>query len=166
MTLLGQQPPPPPPQGPGVFPPFPAPPVEGRSRRVGVGLGIGAAVLLLVCGGGAALGVGLTRVMSSALNEQAEVVVGDYFDALKDREWAQAYDLLCQRAKTSETEAEFVSRVSAEELITDYDVGQVELVQLSAPVDVTYSNGDTAELRAYLGQNRETGGFEVCSVEE
>jgi hypothetical protein len=165
MTLLGQQPPPPP-QGPGVFPPFPAPPVEGRGRRVGLALGLGAGVLVLVCGAGVAAAVGLTRVMSSALNEQADVVVGDYLEALRDREWSQAYDQLCPQAKEQETEAQFTSRVSTEEPITAWDVGNVELVQLSAPVTVTYSDGDRADLRAYLGQNRQTGGFEVCRVEE
>ncbi|MET8148687.1 hypothetical protein ACIBSW_12945 [Actinoplanes sp. NPDC049668] len=166
MTLIGEQLPPPPPQGPGVFPPFPAPPVEGRGRRLGMGLGIGVTVLVLACGGGVAAVAGLITVMGSALSEQAEVVVGDYFDALQDREWAQAYDMLCDRAKDDETESQFISRVSADEPIASYDVGDVELVQLSTPVSVTYTNGDTAELRAFLGQNRETGGFEVCSVEE
>ena len=165
MTLLGQQPPPPP-QGPGVFPPFPAPPVEGRGRRLGLGLGLGAGVLVLVCGAGVAAAAGLTRVMSSALNEQAEVVVGDYLEALRDREWSQAYDQLCPQAKQQETEAQFTSRVSTQEAITSWDVGTVELVQLSAPVTVTYADGDRADLRAYLGQNRQTGGFEVCRVEE
>jgi hypothetical protein len=165
MTLLGQQPPPPP-QGPGVYPPFPAPPVEGRGRRVGLGLGLGAGVLLLVCGGGAAAAVGLVRVMGSALNEQAEVVVGDYLDALRDREWSQAYDQLCDQAKQEETEAQFTSRVSTAKPITSWDVGAVDLTRLSAPVAVTYSGGDTADLRAYFQQSRETGGFEVCSVEE
>ncbi|GAA3345264.1 hypothetical protein GCM10020358_51680 [Amorphoplanes nipponensis] len=165
MTLLGQQPPPPP-QGPGVFPPFPAPPVEGRGRRVGLGLGLGAGVLVLVCGGGVAAAVGLTTVMTSALNEQAEVVVGDYLDALRDREWSQAYDQLCDEAKGEESESQFISRVSTGEPITSWDVGEVELVRLSAPVAVTYADGDTADLRAYLGQDRQTGGFEVCSVEE
>ncbi|MGW4944644.1 hypothetical protein ACWEOZ_23985 [Actinoplanes sp. NPDC004185] len=165
MTLLGQQPPPPP-QGPGVFPPFPAPPVEGRGRRVGLALGLGAGVLVLVLGAGVAAAAGLMRVMSSALNEQADVVVGDYLEALRDREWSQAYDQLCPQAKEQETEAQFTSRVSTEEPITAWDVGNVELVQLSAPVSVTYSDGDTADLRAYLGQNRQTGGFEVCRVEE
>jgi hypothetical protein len=166
MTLIGEQQPPPPPQGPGVFPPFPAPPVEGRGRRLGMGLGIGVAVLVLACGGGVAAATGLVSVMGSALSEQAEVVVGDYFGALKDRHWSQAYDMLCQKEKDAETESEFVRRVSAEEPIADYDVGDVEFVQLSAPVEVTYTNGDTAELRAYLTQNRQTGGFEVCGVEE
>jgi hypothetical protein len=165
MTLLGQQPPPPP-QGPGVYPPFPAPPVEGRGRRLGLGLGLGAGVLVLVCGGGVAAAAGLTRVMSSALNEQAEVVVGDYLDALRDREWARAYDQLCDEARQRETESQFTSRVSTAELITSWDVGTVDLVQLAAPVAVTYADGDTADLRAYLGQSRETGGFEVCSIEE
>jgi hypothetical protein len=165
MTLLGQQPPPPP-QGPGVYPPFPAPPVEGRGRRIGVGLGLGAGVLLLVCGGGVAAAVGLTRVMSSALNEQAEVVVGDYLEALRDREWSQAYDMLCAQAQQEETESQFTSRISTDDPIASWDVGNVDLVQLAAPVAVTYSDGDTADLRAYLGQNRQTGGFEVCSVEE
>jgi hypothetical protein len=165
MTLLGQQPPPPP-QGPGVYPPFPAPPVEGRGRRLGLGLGVGAGVLVLVCGGGVAAAVGLGRVMTSALNEQAEVVVGDYLDALRDREWSQAYDQLCDEARQKETEAQFTSRVSTAERITSWEVGNVDLTQLAAPVAVTYADGDTADLRAYLGQDRETGGFEVCRVEE
>ena len=164
MTLLGQQPPPP--QGPGVYPPFPAPPVEGRSRRVGVGLGLGAAVLALVCGGGTIAGVGLFSVMSSALNEQADVVVTDYLEALRDREWSKAYGQLCDTARQGETEAEFTSRVSADEMITSWDVGDVDLVQSNAPVSVTYADGDKAQLRAYLEQSRETGGFEVCSVKE
>jgi hypothetical protein len=165
MTLLGQ-PPPPPPQGPGVHPPFPAPPIEGRGRRIGVGLGLGAAVLLLVCGGGSAAAIGLFSVMSSALNEQADVVVSDYLESLRDREWSQAYDQLCETAKQQETESEFTSRVAADEKIASWDVGQVDLVQANAPVSVTYADGDTAQLRAYLEQNRETGGFEVCSVKE
>jgi hypothetical protein len=164
MTLLGQ--PPPPPQGPGVHPPFPAPPIEGRGRRVGLGLGLGAGVLLLVCGGGAAAAVGLTQVMSNAFNEQAQVVVADYLDALRDREWSQAYDQLCDEARLKETESQFTSRVSAQELITSWKIGTVDLVQFAAPVSVTYADGDTAELRAVLGQSRETGGFEVCSLEE
>jgi hypothetical protein len=167
MTLLGQQQqPPPPPQGPGVFPPFPAPPVEGRGRRVGLGLGLGAGVLVLVCGGGAVAGVGLVTVMGRALNEQADVVVGDYLGALRDREWGRAYDMLCEQAREQQTQSQFISRVSTQEQITSWDVGNVEFVQLSAPVQATYADGDTAQLRAYLGQSRETGGFEVCSIEE
>jgi hypothetical protein len=47
-------------------------------------------------------------------------------------------------------------------------VGDVDLtdVNLGVPVDVVYANGDTARLRANLGQDPDTGGFRVCSIEE
>ncbi|MEV8508001.1 hypothetical protein AB0368_24725 [Actinoplanes sp. NPDC051475] len=157
---------PPPPQGPGVVPPFPAPPVEGRGRRVGLGVGLGAGVLVLVLGGGLAAAIGLFTVASDALNEQADVVVSDYLDAVRDRRYADAYEMLCQQTKDDQTEAEFTSKVSDDEPIASYDVGDLETIQLSAPVDVTYADGSTGRLEAYLQQNRRTGRFEVCSIEE
>ncbi|GGQ79929.1 hypothetical protein [Couchioplanes azureus] len=154
-----------PPPGPGVVPPFPAPPVEGRGRRVGLGVGLGVGALVLVLGGGAAATVGLTTVATRALNEQADVVVSDYLDALRERRWHSAYDMLCQDAKDSTTEAEFTSEATSREPITDYDVGDLNPVRLSAPVEVTYADGSTDRLEAYLAQNPRTGGFEVCSIE-
>ncbi|MFI7597412.1 hypothetical protein [Actinoplanes sp. NPDC049681] len=157
---------PPPPRGPGVVPPFPAPPVEGRGRRVGLGLGLGAGVLVLVLGGGLAAAIGLVAVATDALNEQADVVVSDYLDAVRDHRYGDAYDMLCQKTKDSQTEAEFTSEVSDDEPIASYDVGDLETIKLSAPVNVTYADGSTARLEAYLQQNRRTGRFEVCSIEE
>ena len=157
-----------PPPGPGVVPPFPAPPTEGRGRRVGLGLGLGALALLLVCGGGLTALVGLTVVMGRALNEQAEVVIGAYLDDLSNRRYAEAYDSLCAEAKQQTTRAEFVSEAATMEPIEDYDVGTLDLtaVELTVPVEVTYADGDTRRLTAYLGQNRQTGEFQVCSLEE
>jgi hypothetical protein len=158
----------PPPQGPGVVPPFPAPPTEGRRRRVGLGLGIGAGVLALVCGGGIVATVGLISVAGRALNEQAQAVVGDYLDDVKAERYSEAYDALCDQTRSRVSEAEFTSDARADEPIERYRVGEMDLtaVDLSVPVDVTYENGTTARLKAYLGQNRETGEFQVCSVEE
>jgi len=155
-----------PPQGPGVRPPFPAPPVEGKGRRIAWGLGIGAGVLLLVCGGGVAALIGLSTSMSSAFNEQAHVVVGDYLEALHDRKFDQAYGMLCAQAKTDETPEEYRGRISEMDPIDSYRMGELDLVRLYMPVDVTYSGGDTAQLKAYLGQNRDTGEFEVCDLGE
>ena len=160
--------PPPPPRGPGLYAPFPAPPTEGRRSRVGLGLGIGAAVVLLVCGGGVAAVFGLLTVASRALNEQAEVVVGDYLGDLKAKRYTEAYNRLCEPVKATTTVAEFTSRAGAEEPITSWQVGDVDLtdVTLGVPVDVVYADGDTGQLRASLGQNRETGEFQLCSLEE
>ena len=157
-----------PPQGPGVYPPFPAPPTEGRGRRIGLGLGIGGAVLVLVCGGGVAAAVGLVTVMSSALNEQAHVVVGDFFDAVKAKRYGEAYNAQCQDVKDQETQAEFANRIRSSEPIVSYTVGDVDLasVDLAVPVQVTYSSGTSEQLQVHLGQDRETGAFQVCGIEE
>jgi hypothetical protein len=157
-----------PPQGPGVFPPFPAPPVEGKGLRIGLGLGIGAAVLLLVCGGGIAAVIGLGATMSGALNEQAHVVIGDYFVALEAKKYDDAYDMLCQTEKDRQTQAEFVSSEEAADPIESPDVGDLDCaaVDLTVPVQVTYTNGQTGTLEVYLEQSPDTGEFQVCGVQE
>ena len=157
-----------PPPGPGVVPPFPAPPIEGRGLRIGLGLGIGGAVVLLVCGGGIAAAVGLISVMGRALNEQAHVVVGHFFAAVKAQRYAEAYNSQCQDVKSRESQAQFTQRITATSPIASYQVGDVDLtsVELSVPVKVTYSGGNTADLHVSLGQDRETGQFQVCGIEE
>jgi hypothetical protein len=157
-----------PPQGPGVIPPFPAPPTEGRRRRIGIGLGIGAGVLVLVCGGGLAATIGLVSVAGRALNEQAQVVVGDYLDDVKAKRFGEAYDALCDQTRSRVSKAQYTSDAQTAEPIQQFTVGEMDLttVDLSVPVDVTYSDGSTAHLKAYLGQDQDTGKFQVCSVEE
>jgi len=162
------QPVPEPPPGPGVFPPFPAPPVEGKGRRVGLGLGIGAAVALLVCGGGIAAVVGLGASMTSALDEQATVVIGDYFEAIEAKKYDEAYGMLCSSEQERQTQAEFVSDAQAGDQITRHSVGSLDLtaVDLAVPVDVTYSDGQTGTLEVYLERSADTGEFQVCGVKE
>jgi hypothetical protein len=164
----GPAPVPDPPQGPGVFPPFPAPPVEGKGLRIGLGLGIGAAVVLLVCGGGVAAVIGLVTTMSSALNEQAHVVIGDYFDALEANKYDDAYDMLCQTEKDRQTQAEFVSSEEAAAPIKSHQVGDLDLaaVDLTVPVQVTYTDGQAGTVQVYLAQSSDTGEFQVCGVQE
>jgi hypothetical protein len=164
----GPAPVPDPPQGPGVFPPFPAPPVEGKGLRIGLGLGIGAAVLLLVCGGGIAAVIGLAATMSSALNEQVHVVIGDYFDALEAKKYDDAYGMLCQTEKDRQTQAEFVSSEEAAAPIKSHQVGDLDLaaVDLAVPVQVTYTDGQSGTLQVYLAQSSDTGEFQVCGVQE
>lgn len=155
-----------PPQGPGVQPPFPAPPVEGRGQRIGLGLGIGALVLVLVCGGGAAALFGLGTSMQGALRERADVAVRGYLDAVRDGRYDAAYGQLCDQAQRRETQAEFRRRVAAEEPITSYTLGDLDVINASVPVNVTYADGETARLEAYLGQDQNTGAFEVCELAE
>jgi hypothetical protein len=86
---------PPPPAGPGVQVPFGAPPGERDRRRLWIGLGVGGALLALCCVGGI-FGFGALLVQTSRnLTNQATTVVTSYLGALRDSEYAKAYEQLC-----------------------------------------------------------------------
>jgi hypothetical protein len=156
---------PPPPPGPGVSPPFAAPPTEGRTRRLWFGLGVGALALVLCCGGGAAAVVGLAIAGSQAVTEQARAVTGDYFAAVRDKEYGKAYDLLCDDDQTRESPAEFERRISAEPEIASYKVRDANVsTEVSVPVDVTYTGGTQQTQRVTLAPDGKTGALEVCGV--
>jgi hypothetical protein len=156
-----------PPPGPGAVPPFPAPPTEGRTARIWWGVGAGGLALLLICGGGAAAVIALANVTARAINEQADVVVGQYLTAVRDKRYADAYEQQCESARNRESRDEFASRVSAQPAIASWDVGNVPLANTepAVPVDVTYGTGRTGQLRVTLAQDPGTGRFEVCGVE-
>ncbi|MFC4072328.1 hypothetical protein [Actinoplanes subglobosus] len=159
--------PPPPPPGPGVHPPFPAPPVEGRGKRIGTSLGIVAGIVVLVCGVGAVAGIGLATSITSALDEQAEVVVSRYVDDIQARDFDGAYGQLCQDSQDSETLADFTARMADTEPFDSYSVGSLSMgVRLTVPVEIFYPDGDSTQLQADLAQNRSTGKFEVCDLGE
>ncbi|GIE82690.1 hypothetical protein Aph02nite_86400 [Actinoplanes philippinensis] len=160
-------PPPPPPPGPGVHPPFPAPPFEGRGKRIGTSVGIAAGIVALVCGVGAVAGIGFATSVGSALDEQADVVVSRYLDELRERDFDGAYGLLCQDAQDTESLADFTARMADTEPFESYRVGDLSMgVRLTVPVVIVYPDGDSTRLRADLVQNRSTGKFEVCDLGE
>jgi hypothetical protein len=156
------------PPGPGVVPPFPAPPTEGRSARLWLGLGAGALVAVLFCGGGAAAVIGLIVSSTAAFSERVDASVGGYFRAVQDRRYDDAYRLLCEDAQDAETPAEFASRVGAEDPIRTFRIGELPLSanELMVPVDVVYGDGRAASLDVNLSQDQATGDLEVCGIEE
>ncbi|WP_433533600.1 hypothetical protein ACQPYA_24620 [Micromonospora sp. CA-263727] len=153
-----------PPPGPGVAPPFAAPPTEGRRSRLWLGLGAGALALLLCCGGGGAAVFGLLVSSVQAAAEQGRTVSGDYYRALSNGEYGRAYDQLCEPAKRRESRPEFERRAAAEPQIASYRVGEVDTRTLTVPVDVTYVGGGQERQQVVLKQDQETGSMEVCGV--
>ncbi|AEB46712.1 hypothetical protein VAB18032_28206 [Micromonospora maris AB-18-032] len=153
-----------PPAGPGVAPPFAAPPTEGRRSRLWLGLGAGALALVLCCGGGGAAVVGLLVSGVQAIEEQGRTVSSDYYRALADGEYGQAYDQLCEDAKRRESRQEFERRAAAEPQIVSYRVGSVDTTTLTVPVDVTLAGGGQERQQVVLGQDQQTGAMEVCGV--
>ncbi|MCX5067011.1 hypothetical protein OOJ91_14265 [Micromonospora lupini] len=153
-----------PPPGPGVAPPFAAPPTEGRRKRLWIGLGVGALAVLLCCGGGGTAVVGLAVSGVQAVREQGRTVTDDYYQALVERNYGRAYDQLCDDAQRRESRPEFERRAAAEPQVTAFRVGEVDTNNLTVPVDVTLDGGGRERQQVSLGQDGQTGGMEVCGV--
>jgi hypothetical protein len=154
-----------PPNGPGVVPPFAAPPTEGRTVRLWLGIGSAALGVLLFCGGGAALLVGLAVAGTGALKEQSRAVVDDYFVAVSEGRYDEAYDLLCDDAQRRESLRAFERRMRGEPAIEDFAVGDAEIAEeITVSVDVTYTDGDRETLDVRLAQDSSTGQLEVCGI--
>jgi hypothetical protein len=161
-------PPPPldaPPPGPGVRPPFAAPPIEGRTARLWLGLGVAGLAVVLCCGAGGTALVGLVFTQTQAFNEQAQAVVGGYFDAVVRQDYEEAYDRLCDDIQNQESPRQFAARVAQEPRITSYQVGEISLADLTVPTDVTYAGGRQETLEVLLEQDQGTGEFEVCGID-
>ncbi|MEU5941558.1 hypothetical protein ABZ807_20765 [Micromonospora sp. NPDC047548] len=153
-----------PPPGPGVAPPFAAPPTEGGRKRLLLGLGVGALALLICCGGGGAALVGLTVSNVRAIEEQGHTVTDAYYRALERKEYGAAYDKLCDDARRRESRAQFTQRVAAEPAVAAYRVGKVDPNALTVPVDVTFSGGFRETQKVTLAPDQQTGDMEVCGI--
>lgn len=153
---------PPPPPGPGVQPPFVAPPTDGaRQRRwIAIGVSAGVAVLCLV---GALVGVGgLAVIGTQVVLNQARGVVVDYLTAIHDEEYADAYDLLCAAQKRNTTLTEFTDSFNAQLPLQSFEVGEPIADQdLIVPATLHYRT-ETRHVRYRLEQDRRTGKFGVC----
>jgi hypothetical protein len=135
--------------GPGVIPPFVAPPREGVKRRRWIGIGIGAAVAVLCCGGGGAGLVGVVITTEHQRISDARTVVTTYVADKQKQDFSGAYLVLCEQAKDQFTQAEFAARVD-QESITDFVVGTPSIPsgqsQLQVPVSVDFDGGDQQDL--------------------
>lgn len=152
------------PAGPGVVPPFAAPPTEGHRARLWLGLGVGALAVLLCCGGGGAAVVGLAVSNAQAIEEQGRTVTDNYYRALVEEDWSKAYDQLCDDAQRRESRPDFEARVATEPHVSGYRVGQVDVQTRTVPVDVTLAGGKQEAQQVTLAPDQQTGGMEVCGV--
>lgn len=155
-----------PPAGPGVQPPFAAPPIDGDRTRLWVGLGVGAAAIVLCFIGGIAGVIGLNVSYAASLNEQAKVAVADFLDALRAQEYGKAYRSQCDQLQKRQTETEFRDTAGASR-IEGYTLGDVKQESdgtVVMPVDLDLAGGQTAAWQIALNQDDETGELEVCGL--
>lgn len=159
----GQPPAPPPPPGPGVQPPFVAPPSDGTSRRRWTALGLSSAAVLVACVLGMAGLGGVFYFAYQSLREQAQATVVDYLTALRDREYGQAYDLLCDSFQASTSREAFERSNRDGPAISSFDVGEATVAEeIVVPATIRYSNSTERTVRYVMFQDTATGGLEVC----
>jgi hypothetical protein len=130
--------------GPGVIPPFAAPPNEGHGRRLGIGIAIGVTLFVLCCGGGIAGFGGLVLATEHERLGQARTVVTNYMNDWRRQDYAAAYQLLCSDQKDQQTVGEFASNLSTN-VVVEFTVSDptVDGNIIEVPVDVTFDDGST-----------------------
>jgi len=145
---------PPPPPGPGVTPPFTAPPADRNRRGLWLGLGIGGLVLALCCGGGI---VGFALLMVSAsrqVEKEATLVVEDYLASLQDRDFSAAYARLCPDLTRNLSETEFAEREEQRPQISTYQVEKAQIGNaIVVPARISYETGSSETRRYELSQD-------------
>lgn len=153
------------PQGPGAAAPFPAPPAEGGGARLGWGLGIAGIVLVLCCGGGLTAIIGLVVTQVAATNEQSRAVVSRYLDALRDGEYDEAYEMLCDEEQEALTKDRFETRERSRKKISSYKIGEFDVYNESVPVEEAYSDGTSDRVNYFLKPDDSDATLEICGRE-
>lgn len=162
MTTVAPAPPP----GPGVQPPFVAPPTDGTRQRRWIAIGIAGGLALLCCVGGLIGFGGLAVLGTQVILNDAKAVVTDYLTALQNEEYDKAYDLLCVRQRSQTSASEFAESFANEKEISSFDVGDPEAENVvTVPATLHYADGTDRDVRFHLDQDSSTGKFRVCGLE-
>jgi len=152
-----------PPPGPGVVPPFAAPPTDRNRAALWIGLGVGALVLVLCCVGGV-VGVGL--LINSGVNQirsDARAVVTTYLTALQTHHYDDAYDQLCPTLTRSQSLAQFTAVERDKPQVVSFELSDAQIGNaIVVPAQVRYDDGETVAERYRLEQASGTGVLSVC----
>lgn len=154
-----------PPPGPGVQPPFVAPPTDGTRRRRGWAIGLSIGAVVAVCALGAAALVGLGLLAAQVVADEAKAAVVSYLSALRDEDYETAYDLLCDDLQASTSQRQFENERRDGPAVVGFEVDDAEIAQqLEVPAQLSYENGARDSVRFIVEQDQATGGFEICGV--
>jgi len=155
-----------PPPGPGVQPPFVAPPTDGRRQRRWIAFGIAAGLALVCCVGGLIGLGGLAVLGTQVILNDAKNVVTEYLTAIQDGEYDRAYELVCARQRAETTAEEFAESFAGEKEIESFEVGEPDAQNVvTVPATLHYVDGSDRDVRFRLDQDSSTGEFRVCGLD-
>jgi hypothetical protein len=181
----GYQPYPPQPYPPQAYPPQPypiqpypsqpyppqVPPPLPRKSRTGLWIGLGIGALVLVCCLGGVVGFGGLIWFGIESDKQASVAaLEDHLDAIVDREYGRAYDVLCESSQREQDLAEFERQAEQPRLVR-YRIGEVteaedgEAIGHEIEVDLTFADGATRnELYFVYTEGWDVYEYTVCPL--
>jgi hypothetical protein len=164
-SAAGPQPPavPAPPPGPGVFPPFVAPPTDGARQRRWWSLGLaGGAALVLCLGGLVGLG-GLVVLGNQAQVEQSQAAVTHFLDALRLGDFSSAYEMQCDSEKQRVSRTRFEVTYNIRPRITSFQVGDPEISQeLVVPANLVFETGGQQTVKYRVEADTSASNYKVC----
>lgn len=144
-----------PPDGPGVQPPFSAPPRDQNRRGLWIGLALGAVASVVCCVGGVA-GFGLLALGSAEqLSRAATATVTSYYQALEDKDYLRAYGYLCRDLTRRLTPDEYATLERGAPGVLAFQVGKpMTAPELTVPVHVEYADGTDGTRQVELTQEQ------------
>jgi hypothetical protein len=164
MTVQGTIPPPPP--GPGVQPPFVAPPTDGIRQRRWLAIGLAAGVVVVLCAG-AVVGIGALGIFGQQMvAERSQAAVSDYLTQLQKRDFDHAWSLLCPAEQRRVNTTSFERLWQARPRISTFTVGKAAVGNtVVVPARVDNTDGTSDALRFPMEQDPSSGDFQVCAAE-
>jgi hypothetical protein len=153
-----------PPEGPGVQPPFAAPPTERSRTRLWVGLAL-SIVLGVVCCVGGVIGLVATTAASTAEQTKLAVTTVDRFlGAIRDGRFSDAYKLTCSSYRDSH-KVDDLRRSFTSPNIASYDIGDAKYgnpIEVSTTVHFESGRSERYTFKVVLDQ--ESSELRICGV--
>ncbi|MGH3748513.1 MAG: hypothetical protein ACRDT8_14085 [Micromonosporaceae bacterium] len=189
MTAHHSEPPPTPPPGgatppgPGVRPPFAAPPVRKQGGKLALALVLGSVGAVVCLIAAAAIFGGVMYQAFQDTDQEAKAAVSQYLDALRDQSYRDAYQLTCRAHRKEVPEAEYVANRRESAPLRDYRLGTIQAPAGQAPpgayavparlqfADGTMSNFDFVVVRERVRPksgpaSSEEFAFRVCGEQQ
>jgi hypothetical protein len=154
-----------PPPGPGVRPPFVAPPTDGNRRRLWTGLVTAGVIALVLCGGGVAGFAALVTSTVDARRTAATKAVTEFLTDLQHDNFAGAYEAQCDELKQSLTFRAFINTFSASQIISfRLEEPQIDTDSTIVPAQLTFTDGTQDRERFVVVQDSDAS-YRVCGNE-
>ncbi|MGH3646134.1 MAG: hypothetical protein ACRDTM_03005, partial [Micromonosporaceae bacterium] len=162
---------------PGVQPPFAAPPVQKAGGTLALGLILsGFAVLLCLVGGGIGIGYAVFSAFQDT-DEEARTAAAAYLDAIRDGQFAEAYQMTCEPFRKEVDEQEFVATKQRGARIVEYELSTMvgHEAGVMVPARISLEGGEELTLGLVLTRERVEGSgrgadaeteFRVCGEVE